>query len=106
MTNAPTARSHHMKYMTRVQRPDGRQMGWQDLRVGGSVTLYGRRFEVIGCDAASRRWLSDQGTPPAADEDWPEGPYDIAKKQARVLTSGHAGMVHTRSLCVHACVWG
>lgn len=55
-------------------------LGWRDLAVGGAVALYGRTFQIAGCDAATRRWLAEQGAPAGPDEAAPEGPYDAARR--------------------------
>lgn len=66
--------------MCRVNLPGSGLLTWRDLHVGSTLKLYGRTYHLLGCDAFTRSWLQQQGSEQAADSDWPEGPYDTAKK--------------------------
>jgi hypothetical protein len=74
---------HAPRRARRVPRPGGCGgfLGWRDLAVGGRLALYGREFRLLGCDGATRRWLEEQGAAPGPEEAWPEGPYDVVRKQ-------------------------
>ena len=64
--------------------PGGGAVGWRDVVVGCALRLYGRSYEIAGCDAATRAWLAARGAAPAADAGWPEGPRDAgARERAR-----------------------
>ncbi|GBF93662.1 hypothetical protein Rsub_06765 [Raphidocelis subcapitata] len=69
--------------------PAGGFLDWRDLPVGGAVPLYGRQLRIAGCDAATRRWLAEQGAAAGPDEGVPEGPYDAAKREERALRDQH-----------------
>jgi hypothetical protein len=66
-----------------VNLPDTGLLTWRDLCVGGNVNLYGHTYHLLGCDAFTRSWLQQQGSEQPPDSDWPEGPYDTAKKVSR-----------------------
>lgn len=49
-----------------------RFVGILDLPVGGSLTLYGRTFHIVGCDPFTRAFLEREGLEVAPDTPYPE----------------------------------
>lgn len=66
---------------------DGAYMRWDMLRVGQPITIYGRRFHLVGCNDSSRKYYKERAMPQPADQSYPEGPYD--KLQKVWCTSNH-----------------
>lgn len=60
---------------------DGSPVAWQQLTVGGTITLYGRVFHVVGCDTATRAFLDSRGVRPPPDATCPAGPFQIMLKE-------------------------
>lgn len=40
-----------------VHKPDGTAFTPEDLRLGDEVTIYGRRYKLVDCDAATRKYM-------------------------------------------------
>jgi hypothetical protein len=40
-----------------VHKPDGVPFGPEDLRLGEEIVVYGRRYKLVDCDAATRKYL-------------------------------------------------
>jgi len=74
------------------------------LRVGGTVTLYGRKLRVVACDERTRRFYEDRGEPQSSNEMVPDDDFMKATRKAaasgsltalsatRALDRGYPGM--------------
>lgn len=40
-----------------VHKPDGTPFGPEDLRLGDEILVYGRRYKLVDCDAATRKYM-------------------------------------------------
>jgi len=40
-----------------VHRPDGVAFAPEDLQLGQEIVVYGRRYKLVDCDAATRKWM-------------------------------------------------
>lgn len=61
----------------RIPRKDGAPYKAADLVVGTEVVMYGRTFYIVGIDTSTRCYLEGLGISMAADEIYPQSPYDI-----------------------------
>lgn len=72
----------------RVQNPlTGGFVGILDIAVGGSIALYGRTFNVVGCDPFTRAFLEREGLDVAPDTPYPES----VRAGAHTLTHARRG---------------
>ena len=66
----------------KVRLADGADLSWTQLRIGAIVTIYGRAFHIVGCDSATREYLTGQcGVHLEEDQPIPDGAYDVLLKQ-------------------------
>ncbi len=61
------------------------------LRVRGTLTLYSRTFKITACDAFTRNYYRERGTPQPADEDIPDDTFTATYRKALAATSGWSG---------------
>ena len=54
----------------------GSFFGVEDIKVGETVTFYGRSFFVVSCDAFTRSFLEARGVAPAEDQPFPDEPIE------------------------------
>jgi hypothetical protein len=68
----------------RVPKPGapGEYMGWEDLRIGSTLTLYGRSIRITDCDQFTRNFFESKGVPQGAKLDTPVDPYFTRRKAA------------------------
>lgn len=65
-----------------ITRPDGSSMTLDDLRIGESVVIYCRAYNIVDCDAFTRRYLLSVGREEAEGAPVPTDPYeDIRRRQ-------------------------
>lgn len=55
-----------------VRREDGSPMDESDLKIGQTVTIYGKTFLLYACDEFTRNWYADHGIDQAPNQAAPE----------------------------------
>lgn len=65
------------KFLKRVQHP---AVNLDTLRVGGTITVFGRTFLIVACDEFTRNWYAAQGQPQEVDMDIPEDTYSATRR--------------------------
>ncbi|GFH14905.1 uncharacterized protein HaLaN_11042, partial [Haematococcus lacustris] len=71
----------HGKYLQRnkVKLADGSELKHTALLVGTTVTIYGRAFHIVACDAQTRAFFSELQLQQAPDQAMPHGRYDATR---------------------------
>jgi len=54
-----------------VVRPDGQLYSPQDFILGGNILIYGRKYHLVDCDAATRKFLQRETTRSQVTHDFP-----------------------------------
>jgi hypothetical protein len=72
-----------------MKLPDGQPLTWRSLQVSGSIILYARTFNIIACDAGTRAFLIKNHQAVAADQNFPEGPFEKAQRVGRINWARH-----------------
>ncbi len=67
------------KFLRRMQHP---AVSLETLRVGGTLTLYGKTLRIVACDEATRRFYDERGTPQPSNTALPEDPFSRAAAKA------------------------
>jgi Ca2+-binding EF-hand superfamily protein len=73
------------KFLRRMQHP---AVSLETLRVGATVTLYGRTLRIVACDDATRTFYEERGTPQPANESVPEDPFARTSAASRKRATG------------------
>ena len=60
----------------RIPGPSGCPVAPEDMRIGQSLTVYGRIYFIAAVDGFTRQYLSQRGICLAPDEKIPACPYD------------------------------
>jgi Ca2+-binding EF-hand superfamily protein len=77
------------KFLKRMQHP---AVNLDTLRVGGTITVYGRTFMIVECDDFTRRWYAAKGAPQADNVDAPEDVFTATRRVIDVdIENGNHG---------------
>ena len=75
-----------------VHKPDGEAYGPEDLKLGEEIVVYGRRFKLVDCDAATRKYMrrNFNNAEPSTAVTYPVDDYEEFRKTIQKDTSGGA----------------
>lgn len=66
------------KFLQRMQHP---ALSLDTLRVGGTVTVYGRTLRIVACDERTRKFYDDRGEPQEPNETIPDDDFMQATRK-------------------------
>lgn len=65
----------------------GGYVGWEELRIGQPITVYGRTLFLTNCDGFTREYYATKGMPQGDKQETPRDPYFLRRQAAQEKVS-------------------